>query len=82
MLLNVIQINPQHFRANLLLGRILTLQHRAADALPYLQQAESTEPNNFEPHAFLADAFEELGEAQKAATERTRAQNLKQYGKP
>ena len=82
LLLNVIQINPQHFRANLLLGRILTLQHRAADALPYLQQAESTEPNNFEPHAFLADAFEELGEAQKAATERTRAQNLKQYGKP
>jgi arylsulfatase A-like enzyme/cytochrome c-type biogenesis protein CcmH/NrfG len=82
LLLTVIQINPQHFRANLLLGRILTLQHRAADALPYLQQAESTEPNNFEPHAFLADALEGLGEAQRAAIERARAQTLKQYAKP
>jgi arylsulfatase A-like enzyme/Tfp pilus assembly protein PilF len=82
LLLMVIQMNPQHFRANLLLGRILTLQHRAADALPYLQQAESTEPNNFEPHAFLADALDELGEVQKAATERARAQTLKQYAKP
>jgi tetratricopeptide (TPR) repeat protein len=82
LLLTVIQINPQHFRANLLLGRILTLQHRAADALPYLQQAESTEPNNFEPHAFLADALDGLGEAQRAAVERARAQTLKQYAKP
>jgi tetratricopeptide (TPR) repeat protein len=82
LLLSVIQINPQHFRANLLLGRILTLQHRSADALPYLQQAEDTEPNNFEPHAFLADALEDLGELQKAATERARAQTLKQSAKP
>jgi len=78
LLLAVIQLNPQHFRANLLLGRILTLQHRAGEALPYLKQAESVEPENFEPHAFLADAFDELGEPQSANTERTRAQALRQ----
>lgn len=82
LLLTVIQLNPQHFRANLLLGRILTLQHRAGEALPYLKQAESAEPENFEPHAFLADAFDELGETQTANTERTRAQALKQRANP
>lgn len=82
LLLAVIQLNPQHFRANLLLGRILTLQHRAGEALPYLKQAESAEPENFEPHAFLADAFDELGETQSANTERTQAQALKQRANP
>jgi tetratricopeptide (TPR) repeat protein len=82
LLLTVIQLNPQHFRANLLLGRILTLQHRAGEALPYLKQAESAEPGNFEPHAFLADAFDELGELQSANTERIRAQSLKQSARP
>jgi len=82
LLLAVVQLNPQHFRANLLLGRILTLQHHPGEALPYLKQAESSEPDNFEPHAFLADAFDELGDSQSAATERTRAEALKQRAKP
>ena len=82
LLLAVIQLSPQHFRANLLLGRILTLQHRPGEALPYLKQAESSEPDNFEPHAFLADALDELGESQSATTERTRAEALKHNAKP
>jgi arylsulfatase A-like enzyme/predicted Zn-dependent protease len=82
LLLAVLQLNPQHFRANLLLGRILTLQHRCGEALPYLHSAESSEPDNFEPHAFLADALDELGESQSAATERARAEALKQRAKP
>lgn len=77
LLQTVLQLNPQHFRANLLFGRILSLQHRPQVALPYLRQAESSEPNNFEPHAFLADALEQLGEAQSAAAERAQAQALK-----
>jgi arylsulfatase A-like enzyme/thioredoxin-like negative regulator of GroEL len=81
LLLAVVQLNPQHFRANLLLGRILTLQHRSGEALPYLKQAESSEPDNFEPHAFLADALDDLGESQSAATERARAEALKQHAK-
>ena len=46
MLQQVIQLNPEHFRANLLLGRIFTLQHRSEDALPYLKQAVISDPNN------------------------------------
>jgi arylsulfatase A-like enzyme len=82
LLLTVLQFNPQHFRANLLLGRILTLQHRPGEALPYLKQAASSEPDNFEPHAFLADALDELGESQGAIVERARAESLKQRAKP
>ncbi|PYX32725.1 MAG: hypothetical protein DMG77_02570 [Acidobacteria bacterium] len=82
LLLAVVQLNPQHFRANLLLGRILTLQHHASEALPYLKQAQSSEPDNFEPHVFIADALDQLGDSQTAATERARAEVLKQRAKP
>jgi predicted Zn-dependent protease len=82
LLLAVLQLNPEHFRANLLLGRILTLQHRSGEAVPYLRRAVSAEPDNFEPHAFLADAMEDLGDSQSAATERARAEALKQSVKP
>ena len=82
LLLAVVQLNPQHFRANLLLGRILTLEHHSREALPYLRQAESSEPDNFEPHAFLADAWDELGDSQRAVTERTRAEALQPRGQP
>jgi tetratricopeptide (TPR) repeat protein len=82
LLETVLQLNPQHFRANLLLGRILTLQHLSREALPYLKQAEISEPDNFEPHAFLADALDELGESESATTERMRAQALKHSEKP
>ena len=32
-------LDPRHFRANLLLGRILTLRGEAAAAIPYLKAA-------------------------------------------
>ena len=82
LLHTVLQLNPQHFRANLLLGRILTLQHLSDEALPYLKQAASAEPDNFEPHAFLADALDELGQSVNASSERARAQALKRSAKP
>lgn len=81
LLHTVLEISPQHFHANLLLGRILTLQDRADEALPYLKQAASSEPDNFEPHAFLADAYEQLGDSQAATTERDRAESLKRTSK-
>jgi arylsulfatase A-like enzyme/Flp pilus assembly protein TadD len=82
LLHQVIQQNPEHFRANLLLGRILTLQQRPEDALPYLKQAVVSEPNNFEAHQFLADAYEQGGNAEAAASERNRAESLKGKLKP
>ena len=82
LLQQVIQLNPEHFRANLLLGRIFSLQHRPDDALPYLKQAVASAPDNFEAHAFLADAYEQQGNSQAAASERGRAAALKRDVKP
>jgi cytochrome c-type biogenesis protein CcmH/NrfG len=78
LLQQVIQLNPEHFRANLLLGRIYSLQHRSDAALPYLKQAVVSEPDNFEAHAFLADNYEQQGNSQAAASERNRAEALRQ----
>jgi len=66
-------IDPTHYRANLLRGRILSLQHKAAEALPNLQKAVEVQPESREAHLFLADAYEQLGESVKAAEERGRA---------
>ena len=82
LLHTVLELNPDHFRANLLLGRILSLQHRPDEALPYLKKAATLEPGNFEPHAFLADNLDQLGDPQNAASERQRAQALKQSANP
>jgi tetratricopeptide (TPR) repeat protein len=82
LLQQVIQLDPEHFRANLLLGRIFSLQHRPDDALPYLKQAVASQPTNFEAHAFLADAYEQQGNSQAAASERGRAAALKRDVKP
>jgi choline-sulfatase len=78
----VLKISPEHFRANLLLGRILSLQHQPEEALPYLKQAAVSEPTNFEPHAFLADAYDQLGNSQAADIERDRAESLKHGTNP
>jgi arylsulfatase A-like enzyme/Flp pilus assembly protein TadD len=66
-------LDPAHYRANLLRGRILTLQHKAVEALPNLQKAVEVQPDSREAHLFLADAYEQLGESAKAAEERARA---------
>jgi len=76
LLHKVLQASPEHFNANLLLGRILTLQQQADEAVPYLKQAVISSPGNFEAHAFLADAYEQLGNTQAALAERTRSEEL------
>ena len=51
-----LDLEPRHFRANLLLGRILTLQGDPQRALQYLQTAVDVQPSNAEARQFLADA--------------------------
>jgi tetratricopeptide (TPR) repeat protein len=65
-------LDPAHYRANLLRGRILSLQHHAEDALPNLQKAAEVQPDSREAHLFLADAYDQLGQPAKAAEERAR----------
>ncbi len=61
-----LSLDPAHYRANLLRGRILSLQHKSAEALPNLQKAVELQPDSREAHLFLADAYDQLGESAKA----------------
>jgi arylsulfatase A-like enzyme/Flp pilus assembly protein TadD len=71
-----IDLEARHFRGNLLLGRILTLQGQAAAALPYLRTATDVDPTSSEAHSFLADAYEKTGNTAEAVKERQRAKSL------
>jgi arylsulfatase A-like enzyme/Tfp pilus assembly protein PilF len=68
-----LEVDPEHYRAHLLRGRILSLQGHAADALPDLEKAVSLQPKSKEAHQFLADAYLQLGQEEKAAAQRTAA---------
>jgi Tfp pilus assembly protein PilF len=72
-----LELNPGHYRANLLRGRILSLQGQAAESLANLQKAAQVEPRSVEAHLFLADAYEQVGRQDEAARERAEAQRLK-----
>ena len=72
----VLEISPDHFRANLLLGRIVYLQGDPAAALPRLEKAVQVAPNSGEAHSFLADAYAQLGRDTEALRERDSAKRL------
>ena len=50
-------LDARHFRANLLLGRILTLRGDAASAVAYLKTAVELQPSSSEAKQFLAEAL-------------------------
>jgi arylsulfatase A-like enzyme/thioredoxin-like negative regulator of GroEL len=50
-------LDARHFRANLLLGRILSLRGDNAAAVPYLRVAVDVQPSSAEAKQFLADAI-------------------------
>ncbi len=75
LLQKVLQLSPDHFRANLLLGRIRFLQGDPASAVPALEKAVEVAPASAEAHSFLADAYSQLGKDADAARERERAKN-------
>jgi arylsulfatase A-like enzyme/Tfp pilus assembly protein PilF len=72
-----LQLDPDHYRAHLLRGRILSLQGHAADALPDLQKAASLQPKSKEAHQFLADAYLQLGQDEKAAAQRAASEQAR-----
>jgi arylsulfatase A-like enzyme/Flp pilus assembly protein TadD len=67
-------LSPDHYRANLLRGRLLSLLGKPAEAVPNLQKAAAVEPNSKEAHSFLADAYGQLGQTVEEQIERTRAE--------
>jgi tetratricopeptide (TPR) repeat protein len=72
-----LSINPNHYHANLLRGRILSLQGKPLDALPNLKKAVEVSPDSREAHAFLADAYAQLGRTLDADRERSEAERLR-----
>jgi arylsulfatase A-like enzyme/Tfp pilus assembly protein PilF len=72
-----LQLDPDHYRANLLRGRILSLQGDAAGALPNLEKAATVEPRSVEAHQFLSEAYAKLGQEENAAREHAEAERLR-----
>jgi arylsulfatase A-like enzyme/Flp pilus assembly protein TadD len=71
-----LKLNPDHYRANLLRGRILSLKGDAAAALPNLKKATAVQPDSREAHLFLAEAYTQLGQDENAQRERAQAEHL------
>ncbi|HXY49159.1 MAG TPA: sulfatase-like hydrolase/transferase [Terriglobales bacterium] len=69
-------LNPDHYRANLLRGRILSLEGNPVEALPNLKKAVEVEPDSREAHLFLAEAYAQLGQTLEAQHERDAADRL------
>jgi arylsulfatase A-like enzyme/Flp pilus assembly protein TadD len=76
-LLIVLEQEPGHYRANLLLGRMLFLNEKYSEALPYLEKAVGVAGDSSEAHAFLAENYDKLGRASDAAREHAAAAQLK-----
>jgi arylsulfatase A-like enzyme/Flp pilus assembly protein TadD len=72
-----LKLSPDHYRANLLRGRILSLQGNALGALSNLETAAKVQPESQEAHLFLADAYAHLGRQADAQRELEAARNLK-----
>jgi tetratricopeptide (TPR) repeat protein len=73
---DTLKINPNHFRANLFMGRLLGMQNNASAALPFLQKAAKMQPQSPDAHAFLANVYLELGQTENARREQAEAQRL------
>ena len=58
---NTLSITPDHYRANLLRGRILALQGNPLGGLNNLERATQIQPDSKEAHLFLAEAYAQLG---------------------
>jgi predicted Zn-dependent protease len=74
---STLELDPEHYRANLLRGRILALKGDPAGGLANLEKAVQLEPKSVEAHEFLADAYSQLGQDANAARERDEASRLK-----
>jgi Tfp pilus assembly protein PilF len=72
-----LDMSPLDFRANLFAGRMLGMHGSAEQALPYLQRAETADPNSQDAHRFLAKVYTQLGREEEAEREQQQADRLK-----
>jgi len=67
-----LELNSDHYRANLLRGRLLELQGKYREALVNLKKAAQAQPGSRDAHRFLAETYEKLGDLPHAAEERSK----------
>ena len=72
-----LNLEPENYRANLVLGRVLTLNGKPVLALFYLKKAALLQPSAPDPHLFMADSFARLGQKANAHREQTEGQRLR-----
>lgn len=77
---SALHFDPNNFPANLLLGRLLIVQQRASEALPYLRKAAKLRPDSIDAHGFLSDAYRELGQEANARRELAEAERIRSLG--
>jgi len=77
---SALRLDPDNFPANLLLGRLLVMQQRAAEALPYLRKATKLRPDSIDAHHFLGDVYAEMGQKVNARRELAEAERLTSEG--
>jgi Tfp pilus assembly protein PilF len=77
-----LRINPQHYKANLMFGRLLGMHGDAKGALPYLQEAVTLRPQLPDGHKFLANAYAELGQEENAQREWAEAEKISHASSP
>ncbi len=75
-------ISPDHYRANLLRGRILSLQGNPLGGLNNLEKATQVQPDSREAHLFLGDAYAQLGREADAEREHAVGQKLGEPANP
>lgn len=68
-----LDLEPDHYRANLLRGRILSLGGQVGPSLPYLERAARSAEASAEAHLFLAEAYAKAGRPEDAERERHKA---------
>jgi arylsulfatase A-like enzyme/Tfp pilus assembly protein PilF len=74
----VLEILPEHYGSYLALGRFLAKSGDLAAAVPKLEKAAALRPQAAQPHASLAEVYDQLGRTEDAAKERAEARRLVQ----
>ena len=72
-----LNLEPENYRANLVLGRVLTLNGKPVLALPYLKGSPATAKCPRPTSLQMADTFPRLGQKANAHREQEEGQRLR-----
>jgi choline-sulfatase len=73
-----VQLDAEGYEPNLTLGRLMLERNDASRSLTYLKKAAQLRPDSPDPHAFLAQAYAQLGRETEATVERLEVERLQQ----